>query len=295
MDPSDRQNAYRLMISEPLGAGSFGETFKCVQRRTNKVFAAKLVDANKLDTLMLRREIPILEDIRTVACANLIELVEYIPCEPRVWIVMEYCNNGNLEELLTKKFHWRIMKLTEMQHMFVQLARGMKVLQARGIIHRDLKLANVLLHDPNGSKGSDVMDLVVKITDFNLSIMLSEKGKLTTSTEAQGSFAYQAPECLNVPAEGYGPKVDLWSVGVMLFQCATKAPLCGMPFPYKGDAAERLLKEYNNGAVPDFPAWWLSPVRTSDLQRLIMRLLTINSDDRIGFEEFFSHPFVRDA
>lgn len=109
----------------------------------------------------------------------------------------------------------------------------MKVLLARGIIHRDLKLANVLLHDPNRNANPDILDLTVKITDFNLSIMLSEKGKLTTSTEGQGSFAYQAPECLDVPTDGYGPKVDLWSVGVMLFQCATKAPLRGISFPFK--------------------------------------------------------------
>lgn len=182
-----------------------------------------------------------------MACANLIELVEYIPSEPRVMIGMEYCNNGNLEEFLNDIFRWRIMYLREIQHIFVHLgkedldsfktflasARGLKVLQERGIIHRDLKPANVLLHAPNGNSGSDVRNLVVKITDFNLSIMLSEKGKLTTSTEAQGSFAYQAPECLDVPAKGYGPKVDLWSVGVMMFQCATKAPLGGTPFPYK--------------------------------------------------------------
>lgn len=56
-----------------------------------------------------------------MACANLIELVEYVPSEPRVMIVMEYCNNGNLEEMLNEKCRWRIMNLQEIQHVFMQL------------------------------------------------------------------------------------------------------------------------------------------------------------------------------
>lgn len=108
----------------------------------------------------------------------------------------------------------------------------MQVLHSKGIIHRDLKPANILLHNPKEDASMRVSDLVVKITDFNLSIMLSEKGKLTTSTEPLGSFAYQAPECLEVPPGGYGQKVDLWSIGVMLYQCATKAPFSAAPFPF---------------------------------------------------------------
>lgn len=52
---------------------------------------------------------------------------------------------------------------------------------------------------------------------------------------------------------------------------------------FQGETAESLLQEYNIGAVPAFPAWWLSPMRTSDLRQLILHLLTINPDERIGF------------
>lgn len=109
----------------------------------------------------------------------------------------------------------------------------MEVLHGKAIIHRDLKPSNILLHSPDESSGWAVNNLIVKISDFGLSIMLSEEGNLKRSTDALGSFAYQAPECLEVPEGGYDAKVDLWSIGLMLYQCAMKMPLSAAPLPFK--------------------------------------------------------------
>lgn len=171
----------------------------------------------------------------------------------------------------------------------------MRVLYVKEIVHRDLKPANILLHNTNGGRFVNVRDLTVKIADFNLSIMLSEKGRLTMSTEARGSFPYQAPEYLEVPLGGYGAKVDLWSIGIMLYQCSMKAPFSMPPVPFKvikiyfshdwifQGKREELIELYKREPVPEFPNWYTILGRTQELRSLISQLLVINADNRIGF------------
>lgn len=95
----------------------------------------------------------------------------------------------------------------------------MEIIHRNNIIHRDLKPDNILLH-AEGSE-TEINGWTVKIADFGLSKILKD-GQMKTSTEHMGSQHYAAPEVLSVPPEGYGQPADLWSMGVVLYECYMK-------------------------------------------------------------------------
>ncbi|KAH7711626.1 Ulk1 protein [Aphelenchoides avenae] len=101
----------------------------------------------------------------------------------------------------------------------------MRVLRDNNIIHRDLKPQNVLLHNPNGSL--HYYDLTLKLADFGLARFLDDSTKISESPQSLcGTLAYVAPEILRAWTSGrcygkYTAKVDLWSIGMILYECLT--------------------------------------------------------------------------
>ncbi|KAH7701366.1 Serine/threonine-protein kinase ULK2, partial [Aphelenchoides avenae] len=162
---------------------------------------------------------------------------------------------------------------------------GMKVLHSKNIIHRDLKPQNLLLHGPLNCGFHSPYRLCLKIADFGVARYLAEDAVAETVT---GTPLYMAPELLvaylNRQYKGrYSANVDMWSVGVILYECLT---------------GERPFKDHDlvKLAYTDEPVDHDLPPSISDsLAYLITSLLQPRPERRATFEAFFSNAFCEES
>ncbi|XP_077163510.1 serine/threonine-protein kinase Chk2 isoform X7 [Paroedura picta] len=161
---------------------------------------------------------------------------------------------------------------------FLCLWHSAKYLHEHGIIHRDLKLENVLLSSPEEN-------CLIKITDFGQSKILGETSLMQTLC---GTPNYLAPEVLqSVGTTGYGRSVDCWSLGVILFMC-----LSGYP-PFSDQNARLSLREQITCGSFFFAEEKWQHVSDEALD-LVKKLLTVDVDKRCKIEEALEHPWLQD-
>eukprot|EP00105_Crassostrea_gigas_P034289 XP_019918437.1 PREDICTED: MAP/microtubule affinity-regulating kinase 3-like [Crassostrea gigas] len=137
---------------------------------------------------------------------NVVRVYESINTRDNVYIVMDYCPNGDLLDLINRHIGENQKGIGEekSRRLFGQLCSAVQHIHNAGVVHRDIKCENVLL-DENGD---------LKLTDFGFSYHYDEKDTLLSTS--CGSFAYTAPEVIR--ANGYnGFRSDIWSLGVILF------------------------------------------------------------------------------
>ncbi|XP_070990516.1 serine/threonine-protein kinase ULK1-like isoform X6 [Oncorhynchus clarkii lewisi] len=191
-----------------------------------------------------------------------------------VYLVMEYCNGGDLADYLHSK---GTLSEDTIRVFLQQIAGAMRVLQVKDIIHRDLKPQNILLSYHTGRK-SHSTNTCIKIADFGFARYLQNNMMAATLC---GSPMYMAPEV--IMSQNYDAKADLWSIGTILFQCLTgKAP-----FQASSPQDLRLFYEKNKNLSPNIPR-----ETSCHLRNLLLGLLQRNHKDRMDFEEFFCHPFL---
>jgi len=213
---------------EKLGAGAYGQVLKCICRKTGVVAAVKVVSKEAMDwraEVRLRRELDILNFAKH---PNLLELYDVFETCERLYIVTEYLNGGTLFEYLEQtSFH---VKEDVARSLTADVARGLQFLHENGIIHRDLKLENIMLKtEKKGFRGV--------IIDYGLSCFL---GPDQASSEPVGTLKYVAPEIIS--RLSYREKVDSWSLGVILYILLQGT----VPFYGKSDqdVALRILKRH---------------------------------------------------
>ncbi|KAH7566019.1 hypothetical protein ACOSQ2_022572 [Xanthoceras sorbifolium] len=202
---------------------------------------------------------------------NIIRLFETFQAENCMFLVIEFCHGGNLASYIRQ--HGRVPEHTT-RKFIQQLGAGLEILHSRHIIHRDLKPENILLSGLDG-------DVVLKIADFGLSCNL-HPGKY--AEKVCGSPLYMAPEVLEF--KKYDEKVDMWSVGAILFEL-----LNGYP-PFCGRNNVQLLKNIKSCTNLPFSQLIL-PELHPDCLELCSKLLSTNPVDRFSFNEFYQHIFIR--
>jgi serine/threonine protein kinase len=175
---------------------------KAICRRTGNVVAIKTVDKIKHSAIIeqIKNEVSIM---KLCQHSNIVKLLDVFETVSHIYIAMEYLPGG---DLLTY-FKNRKSKINEERvcQIVRQIVNALQYMKDRGIIHRDLKLENVLLVD-----GNDQSD--VKIADFGLS---SLTGPNQDSHERLGTLHYTAPEILS--GKPYDASVDVWSLGVITY------------------------------------------------------------------------------
>lgn len=257
-----------------IGHGAFAVVFKGrhKERRDFEV-AVKCINKKNLakSQSLLGKEIKILKELKH---ENIVRLLDYQEMGGCVYLVMEYCNGGDLAEYLHSK---GTLSEDTIRVFLQQIAQAMKVLQSKGILHRDLKPQNILLCHQERRRSSPT-NTCIKIADFGFARHLQTN---TMAATLCGSPMYMAPEV--IMSQQYDAKADLWSIGTIVYQCLTgKAP-----FHASTPQELRLFYESNRTLLPSIPK-----ETSSNLRHLLMGLLRRNHKERISFDEFFHHPFL---
>ena len=264
LEPETRINDFNIL--KELGSGAFGRVY-LVEHKTTKVkYAIKAIDKRNKSNLdqksYFRREIEVMYKLNH---PNIVKLYGHFEDNIYCYFLMEYIPKGNLYGLMPKDKKKRINTKVIAQ-IIKDIICGLYYLHNMNppIIHRDIKPENILLAE----------GLKAKITDFGWSNYIIEGIKRTTMC---GTPIYLAPEIIK--EEGHNEKVDIWCVGVLLFELTTGC------LPFKGNDLDSLKKN-----ILSLNISWPKDI-SLDAKNLIMKILKLDPELRISFEDMLQHPF----
>ncbi|XP_057957775.1 calcium-dependent protein kinase 24 [Malania oleifera] len=263
----------RYRFGKELGRGEFGVTHLCFDLKTGETLACKSIAKSKLRTEIdvddVRREVDIMRHLPRHP--NIVSFREAYEDKEAVHLVMELCEGGELFDRIVAKGHY-----TERAAALVTktIVKVVQLCHTHGVMHRDLKPENFLF--ANTSETSPL-----KAIDFGLS-MFFEPGE--RFSEIVGSPYYMAPEVLR---RNYGPEVDVWSAGVILYIL-----LCGVP-PFWAETEEGIAHAIVRSVVDFERDPW--PKVSKDAKNLVIRMLDPNPFSRLKAEEVLEHPWIQKA
>ena len=192
-------------------------------------------------------------------------------------IIMELCDETLYHELCDIKSDNRGFNSDQIREILKQLNIVFKKMNDNKVVHRDIKLNNILIKYLDSKKKK----FKVLLSDYGISNrILSFTGRLSTHA---GNLLIMAPEILKM--EDYNEKCDLWSLGVNIYQLYTKK------YPYFARFEMGILKEIKTKkqSVLD-----IIPKKDALLKDLLSKLLVEDPEKRISWEEYFAHPFFED-
>ncbi|XP_069359429.1 serine/threonine-protein kinase unc-51 isoform X2 [Maniola hyperantus] len=271
---------YEFTKQDIIGHGAFAMVYKGRKRKNpSQSVAVKVVTKKGIQKAseILVKEIKILRELTALHHTNLVAMHDCMDSPAYVYVVMEYCNGGDLADYLQAN---RLLSEGTIRTFLRQLAEAMRAIHAKGIVHRDLKPQNILLtHSVMPPRTPHPTEITLKIADFGFARFLEEGNMAVTLC---GSPMYMAPEV--IMSLKYDAKADLWSLGTIVYQCLTgKAP-------FQATTPHELKAFYENSVdlQPKMPAG-TSP----ELCNLLIGLLRRNARERMPFEVFFNHPFLQ--
>lgn len=251
-----------------LGEGGFARCFQ-VKDDSGKLFAAKTVAKASITQEKTRSKL--LTEIsihRSVRHPNIIRFVDCFEDDTNVYILLEYCSNQSLMELIRKR---KRLTEPEVRYFTVQIIGAVSYLHSKRVLHRDLKLGNIMLDES--------MD--IKIGDFGLATVLwSDRDRRKTIC---GTPNYIAPEVLYDKVNGHSYEADIWSIGIIIY-----AMLFGKP-PFQSKNVDAIYKriKHNDFKFPE-------DIDVSDQAKdLICCLLTPEPHKRLTLDGILTHPFFK--
>lgn len=249
-----------------LGSGSFGEVREATHRLTDGAVAIKKIDKLKAATARLRTRIAM--EIRLhqrLRHPNIVHLYEVIEGARNVYLVMEQLPTTLLALLKEKK----VLSEAEARPLFAQLLAALGHCHRNSIVHRDIKLENLLLDESRTG---------LKLCDFGFAVM-TRTHKLTV---ACGSPSYNCPEIV-AKRQYHGVPADVWSSGVLLYVLLVGA------FPFTGSTHESLNRRILAGS-------YKTPSELSaSAQDLIRRCLQVDPERRASLAEMRDHEWMREG
>ncbi|CAD8146059.1 unnamed protein product [Paramecium octaurelia] len=247
-------NLDRYLILTTLGQGSYATVKLARDKLTEKLIAIKIYSKAKLCNQQrkqqLKREIHIL---KLLDHPNIIKYVNTIETQMDINLIVEYGGSKSLRSYL-KQFPNRRLDEDDAKLLFRQIVKAVDYCHSLNIVHRDIKLENILLKDNNE----------IKLIDFGFSVLVNRDCKLGVFC---GTPSYMAPELVN-KQDYFGKPVDVWALGVLLYVLLTGH------FPFKGSNDSDLYGQIKKGIYQKVNA---SP----QCQKLISQMLTIRASERI--------------
>lgn len=261
-------------LGQSLGEGAFAKVVMGLDRSTLEKFAVKIIDKQSDDELGLQFVWRELNVMKSVNHPNIVRTYDIFDTKNRLYIVLEYMPGGTLGEILKK-----LGRFTEDQArpILKDILEGVAYLHDKSIVHRDLKLKNILCETKE-------MPVRVKLADFGLANFVGVRTVSKVALQSQvGSPHYVAPEVLR--EEPYGPVVDAWAVGIILHIMLTRR------YPFAGETIQETLELVCRGRFSlQGPEW---DRISEEAKHLLGALLTEDPNERITARNALAHPWFK--
>ena len=258
------------MKDKELGKGGFGVCYIYISTKDFNQYAVKVLkkDNVKKNDKYIQSITSEINTLKSLNYSKIVKLKSHSEDSENVYIIQELCKNRSLDDLLKIRGH---LSEFEVQSYMFQLIQGLKYLHDRKIIHRDLKPSNIFLDEK----------LELKIGDFGLIAKLDNIKDRKFST--CGTKHYMAPEVINPGKKGYSFEVDIWSIGVIMYQLLTGK------FPFGNECKEdkKIYEEITKKEINENDLNNISDVAKD----LIKQLLVKESKYRPGLNQIVYHDF----
>ena len=277
------------ILDKQLGAGAFGEVYLSkLATDPSKLFATKVYERKKIEGTgqfkYLTNECNIMHDLNH---PNIIKFAEVKKTKNHYYIMMEYCNGGELEGALEKYKEKYGKPFSEelVQYFMRQIIDAFKYIHANGVIHRDIKLENILLNykTEEDKNNLNLMNATAKIIDFGFACKISGNNLAHT---AVGSPLNAAPVILKkMTGEsaklGYDQKADIWSLGSICYHM-----LIGKPI-FDAEDMDDLISKVEKGSYK------LPANLSREIVSFLNGMLQYEPKNRLTAEQLSNHEFLR--
>ena len=264
----------KYKVIQKLGDGAYGTVYLATNLMTKQKVAMKKIDKvkdNEIDDMEIKNEIDIL---RKLDHPNIVKIIEFYSASKAYYIITDYCSCGELYNQI--KFQYNEYQLSVL---FYQVFSGLYYLHSKNIVHRDLKLENILISEMEPDKKTNKKYFWIKIIDFGTA-KIFEKNK--NEKTVIGSSYYIAPEVLQ---KNYNEKCDTWSAGVILYMLIVGRA------PFDGKNDDEIIDNIKKGKFNDKHKKLLNA--SSEVQDLVKHLLQVNVKKRFSASDALKHPWFK--
>jgi len=284
-----RKQVGDLTLIKSLGKSYFGEIFL-----TEKLGKKGFLTTRKMESSFVERSENIyklnneINILKTNKNPNLEKLIDYKKTDNNIYLVTEYCNGGNLSKCLKKYIQIFKTPFTEeiVQYLMRQILNGLSFLHSKNIIHRDLRLDNLLVYfNSDKDKASlNMLNSKIKISEFSFSKILKNPSHQLTKSIV-GTPLYTSPDILDGMVNKtsyleYNQKVDIWSLGVLCYEM-----LVGY-CPFLGNNLQDLYDKIKQGFYS------LPNTLSKEAASFIGSMLVIDDNQRLSCKELLKHDFL---
>ena len=257
-------------INKKIGSGTFGDVYSGINKNDGTKVAIKRVKKEtlyKYGNYLINAFWKEIDSMKKCNCDNSVRLYQNFETTNNYNIIMELCDSDLLIYLNSRQNPFSV---EEVRETFQQLNNVFRIMHKNNIVHRDLKLGNILIKFTDESH----QKFIPKLSDYGFSKDLQSN---YTDTHL-GTPATMAPEIML--GKKYDDKSDLWSIGIMMYQLHYKE------IPYKGFNEKQILQRIQCNTPRKHP-------NDPQFADLLNKLLVVDPERRISWNDYFNHPFFQ--
>ncbi|CAK8988445.1 Calcium/calmodulin-dependent protein kinase type 1 (CaM kinase I) (CaM-KI), partial [Durusdinium trenchii] len=290
-----KETRERYVLGDEIGRGNFATVFQATDSVSGNLVAVKVMNKEVAPREICENELSILEEISgKVAHQRITPIMDVYEDKENLYFVLELMRGGDFFDYVAA--HGRLSE-QEAAVVIRKLCYALGALHRHGILHRDVKLENLLLHEQSEEEKLDMGGNAFKLGDFGFASKIDQSDSFKNPA---GTMGYVAPEILD--ERSYSPACDVWSAGVVMYILLAGHP----PFPHKPgvdvaslsvqEQLEMELEAIHFGAAK--PRWnkhlekgaWKHV--SHNAKHLVTRMLRVDPARRYTTEQVLTHPWI---
>ena len=264
---------------EKIGTGQYSTVYKVKNMKDGEIYAMKVIEKRpesetEEQKKQIKREINnLIKCYHGEKNYNTVYLFADFETKDQYILIFNYCDT-TLEKYINKNYPNKRMPLEKIKILFLELNQAFKDLYEENVIHRDIKINNILIEFSCGDKE----DIIPRLADFGIS--RDNDSSNNPMTRSISCLLLSAPEIL-AKGTDYSFASDLWSIGILLYKLAFGK------YPFEGDGPVELYMKIMTGPRN------FEKSGDNNFDDLINRLLNKDKEKRITYKEYFNHPFFK--